>query len=98
MSPDGFMSEAIAYSGMLLILGAFMLETRNILDSKNWIYLTMMALGSGLLAIRALMIEEWAFLILEVVWCLAAVIALVGLSSISNEELINIFMSDNLLS
>ena len=86
MSPDGFMSEAIAYSGMLLILGAFMLETRNILDSKNCIYLTMMALGSGLLAIRALMIEEWAFLILEVVWCLAAVIALVGLSSISNEN------------
>ena len=80
------MSEAIAYSGMLLILGAFMLETRNILDSKNWIYLTMMALGSGLLAIRAMTIEEWAFLILEVVWCLAAVIALVGLSSISNEN------------
>ena len=46
----------------------------------------MMDLGSGLLAIRALMIEEWAFLILEVVWCLAAVIALVGLSSISNEN------------
>ena len=86
MSPDGFMSEAIAYSGMLLILGAFLLETRNVLDSKHWIYLTMMALGSGLLAIRALMIEEWAFLILEVVWCLAAVIALVGLSTISNEN------------
>ncbi len=86
MSPDGFISEAIAYSGMLLILGAFLLETRNVLDSKNWIYLTMMALGSGLLAIRALLIEEWAFLILEVVWCLAAVIALVGLSTISNEN------------
>ena len=34
MAPDGFMSEAIAYSGMLLILGAFMLETRNILTVK----------------------------------------------------------------
>ena len=56
------------------------------LDSKNWIYLTMMALGSGLLAIRALLIEEWAFLILEVVWCLAAVIALVGLYAISNKN------------
>ena len=86
MSPDGFVSEAIAYSGMLLILGAFLLETRNILDSKNRIYLTMMALGSGLLAIRALLIEEWAFLILEVVWCLAALIALVGLSTISNKN------------
>tara|TARA_B100000614_G_scaffold209488_1_gene192398 strand:+ start:1782 stop:2042 length:261 start_codon:yes stop_codon:yes gene_type:complete len=80
MSPDGLISEAIAYSGMLLILSAFLLETRNVLHSKNWLYLTMMASGSGLLAIRALLIDEWAFLILEIVWCLAAVMALIGLS------------------
>ena len=47
MSPDGLLSEAIAYGGMLLILGAFILETRDILDSKNGIYLLMMATGSG---------------------------------------------------
>ena len=87
MSPDGFISEAIAYSGMILILGAFLLETRNVLDSKNKIYLLMMASGSGLLAIRALLIDEWAFLILEVVWCLAAILALIGLTTKSiNEE------------
>ena len=47
----------------------------------------MMALGSGLLAIRALLIDEWAFLILEIVWCLAAILALIGLTTKSiNEE------------
>jgi len=87
MSPDGLISEAIAYSGMMLILGAFLLETRNVLDSKNKIYLIMMATGSGLLAIRALLIDEWAFLILEIVWCLAAIVALIGLTSKSvNQE------------
>jgi len=86
MSPDGFFSEAIAYSGMILILGAFLLETRNVLDSKNKIYLLMMASGSGLLAIRALLIDEWAFLILEIVWCLAAILALIGLTTKSNNE------------
>ena len=87
MSPDGIISEAIAYSGMMLILGAFLLETRNVLDSKNKIYLLMMASGSGLLAVRALLIEEWAFLILEIVWCLAAIVALIGLTSKSaNQE------------
>ena len=87
MSPDGLISEAIAYSGMMLILGAFLLETRNVLDSKNKIYLLMMATGSGLLAIRALLIDEWAFLILEIVWCLAAIVALIGLTSKSvNQE------------
>ena len=73
------MSESIAYLGLLLILGAFVLETKDLLDSKNWIYLTMMATGSGLLAIRALLIDEWAFLILEVFWCLAALLALVNI-------------------
>ena len=73
-------SEVIAYSGMMLILGAFLLETRNVLDSKNRIYLAMMAAGSGLLAIRAFLIEEWAFLILEIVWCLAALIAIFGIT------------------
>ena len=72
MSPHGLLSEAIAYGGMLLILGAFILETRDILDSKNGIYLLMMATGSGLLGIRAFLVEEWAFFILEVVWCFAA--------------------------
>ena len=87
MLPDGFFSEAIAYSGMILILAAFLLETRNVLDSKNTIYLLMMASGSGLLAIRALLIDEWAFLILEIVWCLAATLSLIGLTTKSiNQE------------
>ena len=79
MTITGLASEGMAYLGMLLILGAFILETNNFLDSKNWIYLTMMASGSGLLAIRALLIDEWAFLILEVFWCIAAVAALVSI-------------------
>ncbi len=44
----------------------------------------MMASGSGLLAIRALMIDEWAFLILEIVWSLAAILALIGFTTKSN--------------
>ena len=80
MSPDGLLSEAIAYGGMLLILGAFILETRDILDSKHGIYLIMMATGSGLLGIRAFLVEEWAFLILEAVWCLAAVVAIYSIT------------------
>tara|TARA_Y100000746_G_scaffold80380_1_gene67731 strand:+ start:1403 stop:1537 length:135 start_codon:yes stop_codon:yes gene_type:complete len=33
-----------------------------------------MALGSGLLAVRAYLIDEWAFLILEVAWFAAALL------------------------
>jgi len=69
-------SELVAYMGMILILSAFFMETRDILHSKAAPYLVLMALGSGLLAIRAFLIDEWAFFILEVAWFAAAALGL----------------------
>ena len=40
-------SELVAYAGMILILSAFVLETRGALHSKEFPYLALMALGSG---------------------------------------------------
>ena len=39
----------------------------------------LMASGSGLLAVRAYLISEWAFLILEVAWFAAAVLGILAL-------------------
>ena len=69
-------SEAVAYMGMILILSAFFMETRDILHSKAAPYLGLMALGSGLLAIRAYLIDEWLFFILEVAGFAAAALGL----------------------
>ena len=69
-------SEGLAYVGMVSILLAFVLETRGRLHSKQTSYLLLMAVGSGLLGLRAYLISEWAFLVLEVVWCGAALVAL----------------------
>ena len=70
---DVIQGEFVAYIGMILILTAFFLETRGILKSKEIAYLGLMAAGSGLLAVRAYFIDEWAFLILEIAWFLAAI-------------------------
>lgn len=70
-------TEILSYLGMICILIAFLLETRDVLGSKDAKYLSLMAFGSGLLAVRALLIYEWAFLVLEIVWCIAAIMALV---------------------
>ena len=82
---DAFVSfihgELIAYIGMILILTAFFLETRDILQSKAAPYLGLMALGSGLLAVRAYFIDEWAFLILEIAWFIAAILGVWNLLS-----------------
>jgi hypothetical protein len=69
-------TAAQAYVGMLLILVAFVLETRGSLSSRGNTYLGLMAVGSAMLAVRAAHSREWAFLILEAVWCVAAIIAL----------------------
>ena len=74
-------SEGVAYLGMTLILSAFLLETRDFLNSKSPTYLWMMVGGAALLAIRAYLIDEWAFFILEAVWFLAAVMGLWALSN-----------------
>ena len=74
-------SELVAYFGMILILSAFFLETRDILHSKERHYLILMALGSGLLAVRAYLIDEWAFFILEVAWFAAAALGLWSLGT-----------------
>jgi len=66
-------SSVMAYAGMSCILAAFVLETRGRLNSRGGAYLWLMIVGSGLLAIRAAHMQEWAFLILEIIWCLAAV-------------------------
>jgi len=68
----------MAYAGMICILVAFVLETRGRLSSRGAPYLWLMIVGSGLLALRAAHTHEWAFLILEAVWCAAAVWALFG--------------------
>ena len=74
-------SEGVAYLGMTLILSAFLLETRDFLNSKSPTYLWMMAGGAALLAIRAYLIDAWAFFSLEAVWFLAAVMGLWALST-----------------
>lgn len=70
-------TEIVAFVGMFLILIAFFLETQSIIHSKAPLYLLLMAIGSGLLAIRAYLIQEWAFLILEIAWFLTAMTGLI---------------------
>ena len=73
----GLNSETVAFLGMFLILCAFFLETQNIIHSKASSYLMLMAIGSGILAVRAYLIEEWAFFILEVAWFVTAMLGFV---------------------
>jgi hypothetical protein len=65
-------SSGLAFVGMVCILLAFVLETQGRMSSRGLLYLGLMSFGSALLAIRAAHMREWAFLVLELVWCAAA--------------------------
>jgi hypothetical protein len=81
-----FNSETVAFLGMFLILCAFFLETQSIIHSKASSYLLLMAIGSGILAIRAYLIEEWAFFILEVAWFITAMLGFLARSKTAMDK------------
>ena len=72
-----WVTALLAYIGMLCILGAFALENRAIIHSRGRSYQGLMAFASGILGIRAVHTGEWAFVVLEVAWMLASLVALV---------------------
>lgn len=66
-----------SYIGMCCILAAFVFETRGVLNSRGIKYLLLMAIGSGILGIRAVHTGEWAFVVLEAAWLFASVLAII---------------------
>ena len=57
-----------AYLGMVLVLAAFAFETRAIISSRSFAYLTSMGIGELLLTVRATVTGEWPFAVLGAIW------------------------------
>ncbi|HEU5473435.1 MAG TPA: hypothetical protein VFV67_22555 [Actinophytocola sp.] len=70
------MGQLVQIAGSLLVLGGFTLAQLGKLDPKSRSYLVLNAVGSGVLAVDALLGELWGFLLLEGVWAVVSVVAL----------------------
>ncbi len=67
------MSIIVGIGGMIFILTAFILdEFVPAFNQETWKYNLLNILGSGLLAYYAFTIKGWPFLVLNVVWMIAA--------------------------
>lgn len=64
--------------GSLLVLAGFALAQWGILDPKSVWYLTLNVVGSGILAVDAVIGAQWGFLLLEGVWAIVSAIGLVA--------------------
>lgn len=75
MSADRF--QIIQIGGALLILSAFVLSQRNLLDPRSYPYLLLNLAGGAILAILAFAGQRWGFVLLEGVWTILSLVGLV---------------------
>ena len=71
------MSQLVQIIGSLLVLTAFALSQRGVLDQKSPTYLALNLAGSIVLAAAAVHGRLWGFLLLEGVWALVSAVGLV---------------------
>jgi len=71
--------QVIQIVGSLMVLAAFAAAQRGLLDPKSVVYLVLNLVGSAVLAVQALFLAQWGFLLLEGVWALVSAASLIAL-------------------
>jgi len=71
-------TAVLALAGMLLAVGAIVLEMRGVISSKGKPYLLGVGIGSFLLMVRAFTLGEASFIVLEAIKTVAALSALIA--------------------
>jgi len=72
------MDVVIQIAGSILVLVGFALAQFGVLDVRSMRYLVLNTVGSGILAVEALVGQQWGFLLLEGVWAIVSGIGLVA--------------------
>ena len=72
------MDILIQVIGSLLVLAGFALAQWGVLNPKSPTYLVLNVVGSGILAVDAVVEAQWGFLLLEGVWAIVSLVSLIG--------------------
>ena len=72
------MSQLIQITGSLLVLAGFALSQRGVVSPKSLSYLILNLVGSGVLAVEAVVEQQWGFLLLEGVWAIVSAASLIA--------------------
>jgi hypothetical protein len=70
--------QVVQVVGSLLVLAGFAAAQAGRLDPRSIPYLVLNLVGSGVLAVEALLGHQWGFLLLEGVWAAVSLVGLVG--------------------
>ena len=66
------MWDVVQIVGAVLVLAGFLAAQLGWLDERAYPYLIPNAIGSGTLAVTAVVTGNWGFVLLEGVWCLVS--------------------------
>jgi hypothetical protein len=70
------LTDLIGFTGVSILLIAYLLQLTNLLSNEGWPYLTLNALGAGVACLASVMLHYWPFIILEGIWSLISLIGL----------------------
>ncbi len=70
-------SEIIGWSGVLMILSAYILLSVGLLSSTNVYYQILNLLGAGGIVYHSLVKKDYEPMVLNIIWALVAVLAII---------------------
>ena len=76
--PELAVDQVLQVLGALLILAGYVLAQLRVLHQRSYTYLLLNLVGSAVLAVLALVDQQWGFLLLEAVWALVSLWAIVA--------------------
>lgn len=77
-------NDLLGFTGVAILLAAFLLHQLNKLSKDGFVYITMNIAGAGLACYASYLIRYLPFVILEAVWMMVSVIALVRMITEKN--------------
>ena len=77
------MDQVAQLAGAILILIAFVAAQRGTMSPQSLVYLVLNLVGGVVLAVVALVTENWGFLLLEVFWSVVSAWGLIQLSGLA---------------